>query len=159
MANAAVPEGRRIKASFMDSIDDLLDEEGPEAGEQRSLCQEDADRILAAFREKAKEEGREVIQVQILMMQIECVSDDEVRIVSPSAITDSYAQNMRNELIDFFSQEMGSRIRVTTELREDENAKSAMPMVKSKQEVFDEMVQKNPQIGHLREGLGMQLDF
>ncbi len=143
----------------MDSIDDLLDEEGPEAEEARAMCQEDADRLFAAFREKAKEEGREVIQVQILMMVIECVSEDEVRIVSPTAITDSYAQNMRNDLIEFFSEAMGRRVRVTTELREDENAKSAMPMVKSKQEVFDEMVQKNPQIGYLREGLGLQLDF
>lgn len=153
------PEGRRIKASFMSSIDDLLDDDEAEETEVRAICQEDAERLFAAFREKAKEEGREVIQVQILMMQIECVSEDEVRIVSPSAITDSYAQNMRNDLIEFFSADMGRRIRVTTELREDENAKAAMPLVKSKQDIFNEMVQKNPQIGHLREGLGMSLDF
>lgn len=160
-APAAEPatEGRRVNASFMTSIDELLDEDAPEAGELRALCQEDAERLFAGFREKAKEEGREVIQVQMLMMQVECVSDEEVRVISPTPITDSYAQNMRNELIDFFSEAMQRRIRVTTELREDENAKSAMPMVKSKQEVFDEMVQKNPQIGHLREGLGLQLDF
>jgi len=156
---APQPDGRRINKSFMDNLDDLLDEDAPEAEELRAMCQEDAERLFAAFREKAKDEGREVIQVQILMMQIECVSEDEVRIVSPTAITDSYAQNMRNDLIGFFSEAMGRRVRVTSELREDENARSAMPVVKSKQEVFDDMVQKNPQIGYLREGLGLQLDF
>ncbi len=153
------PEGRRIRASFMDSIDELLDEDSQESEELRALCQEDADRLFASFREKAKDEGREVIQVQMMMMKVECAADDEVRLVSPTAITDSYAQNLRNELIEYFSNAMSRRVRVTTELREDESAKNAMPLVKSKQEVFDDMVQKNPQIGYLREGLGLQLDF
>jgi hypothetical protein len=93
------------------------------------------------------------------MMQAECVAEDEARIISPTSITDSYAQNLRNELTEFFSAEAGRTIRVTTELREDESLKSAQPQVLSRQEMYEAMVRKNPLLAQLKDGLNLQLDY
>lgn len=155
----AKPEGRRVSASMMKDLDSMLAAVETKKEEAKALCQEDAERMFTSFRDKAQQDSRGVIYAQLLMMQVECVADDEVRIVSPTTMTDSYAQNLRNELIEYFSKEAGRNVRITTELREDEAAKSAIPTVLSTKEMYEAMAAKNPLLAQLKDGLNLQLDY
>jgi hypothetical protein len=129
------------------------------AKEEKALCQEDAERIFYAYRDKAQQENRTVIYAQLLSVQVECVADDEVRFISATAMADSYVQNLRNELIEFFSKEAQRNVRITTELREDEALKAAQPQVLSTKEMFEVMAQKNPLLAQLKDNLNLQLDY
>jgi hypothetical protein len=51
-------------------------------------------------------------------------------------------------------------VRVTTKLVEDEAVITAQQnTVLSKQEMFDAMAMKNPNLARLKEGLGMQVEY
>jgi DNA polymerase III subunit gamma/tau len=152
-------DGRRVSSALLKDLDSLLDSIDDKKEAAKALCQEDADRIFQSFREQAQQGARSVIYAQLLTMQVECIGEDEVRIVSPTAMADSYAQNLRNEFIEYFSKEAGRNVRITNELREDEALLAAQPQVLSKQEMYDEMVKKNPLIAKLREGLNLQIDY
>ena len=152
------PEGRRISATFLKDIDDALQTVKQEKVAVKAICQEDAERMFTAFRDKIQAEGRTVLYAQMAMMHVECAANDEIRIVSPAVITDSYAQSLRNELIEVFTKEIGSSVRVTTELRDDGSASNA-PQVLSKQEMYEAMARKNPLIAELKEGLNLQIDY
>lgn len=152
-------EGRRVSAGMLSNLEGLLASAEAEVREAKALCQEDLERMFAAFRDKAQQDNRGVVYAQLLLMRAECVADDEAHIISPTAITDSYAQNLRNELTDFFSKEAGRTIRVTTELQEDEAAISAQPQMLSRQEMYEAMVRKNPLLAKLKDDLNLQLDY
>jgi DNA polymerase-3 subunit gamma/tau len=152
------PEGRRVTASMLD-LDNMMATVETKKAEVKALTQEEVERIFLDFRDRAQKDSRGVIHAQLLIMHAECAADDEVRIVSPTAITDSYAQNLRNELIEFFSNQAGCSVRITTELREDESIKSSQPQVLSTKEMFEAMARKNPLLTQLRDGLNLQLDY
>lgn len=153
------PEGRRVSAGMLRNLEDMLASVEARKEEAKALCQEDLERMFEAFRAKAQQDNRGVVHAQLLMMRAECAAEDEARIVSPTAMTDSYAQNLRNELTEFFSAEADHTIRVTTELREDESLKNAQPQVLSRQEMYEAMVRKNPLLAQLKDGLNLQLDY
>ncbi len=153
------PEGRRVSASFLKDLDSELDKVVAKKEAAKALCQEDAERMFAAFRGSVQSGNRSSVYAQLLQMQVECIAEDEVRIISPTQMADSYAQNLRNELIEFFSKEADRAVRITTELREDEAAKPSQAQVLSKQEMFEAMAAKNPLVAQLKEGLNLQLDY
>ncbi len=152
------PEGRRVSASFLKDLDSELNKVTAKKEAAKAMCQEDAERMFNVFRDKTQADNRSSVYAQLLQMQVECIGEDEVRIISPTQMADSYAQNLRNELIEFFSKEADRNVRITTELREDEAA-AAQPQVLSKQEMYEAMATKNPLVAQLREGLNLQLDF
>jgi DNA polymerase-3 subunit gamma/tau len=154
----AKPEGRRVSASMFKDLDSMLASVETKKEEAKALCQEDADRMFAAFREKMQKVSS-AVYAQLIQMSVECVADDEVRIVSPTIISNSQAQNLRNELIEFFSEQAGRNVRITTELREDEALKLAQPQVLSTKEQYEAMAAKNPLLAQLKEGLNLQLDY
>jgi len=155
----APTEGRRISASFMDNLDATLQNAMKEKQDKKVLTQEEAERLFNSFSESLQAEGRSVLYSQLLQMKIECVAADEMRIISHSEITDSYAQSLRNELIELFSKLFGSPLRITTELRSDGSLVDDNPKILSKQEIYEQMVQKNPNIGRLKDNLGLQIDY
>jgi hypothetical protein len=126
--------------------------------EAKALCQEDAERMFASFKEM-KQKVSSAVYSQLIQMSVECVADDEVRIVSPTIISNSQAQNLRNELIEYFSKEAGRNVRITTELREDEASKAAQPTVLSTKEMYEAMAAMNPLLAQLKDGLNLQLDY
>jgi DNA polymerase-3 subunit gamma/tau len=156
-ATEAKPENRRVSASMMD-LDSMLAGVETKKEETKALCQEDAERIFASFKE-VRQKVSSAVYAQLIQMSVECVADDEVRIISPTIISNSQAQNLRNELIEYFSKEAGRNVRITTELREDEAAKAAQPSVLSTKEMYEAMAAKNPLLAQLKDGLNLQLDY
>ena len=93
-------------------------------------------------------------------MRIEYYPPDEVRIISPSDLTDTYAREQRTPLLDFYEAATKMTVRITTEIQEDEEIKnSQINVVLSKSEMYEAMAIKNPSLAALKEGLGMQIEY
>jgi DNA polymerase-3 subunit gamma/tau len=151
-------DNRRLRAGVLKDLDSALAQVNTNQVSARTLTSEEVESLFDKFRENIRQGGRSALHAQTLAMKAECVAADEVRIVSPASITDSYAQNLRNDLIEYFSKEVGGNVRVTTELREDASAQQSTQVL-SKQEIYEQMAAKNPLIAQLREGLNMQIDY
>lgn len=143
---------------MMRNLDAALEQIGSNQVKAKELTQDSVNQLFNAFREKMRAEERSALHAQMLSMQVECAAPDEVRIISPSQMADSYAQTTRNELLEYFSKEAGGPIRVTTELRLDESLQPATQVL-SKQEIYEQMAAKNPLLTQLRDGLNMQIDY
>jgi hypothetical protein len=93
-------------------------------------------------------------------MRLEVHPPDELRIISPNELTDTYAKEQRNALIDYYRAETGMLVRITTEMIEDESTKNDQSnKVLSKTEMYEAMAAKNPMLAKLRDGLGMQIEY
>ena len=94
-------------------------------------------------------------------MRIEVYPPDELRLIAGTELTETYARDQRTLVSDFFRAGAGMIVRVTTEVQIDEAAiaAAAANRVLSKDEVFDVMAQKNPNLGYLRDALAMQIEY
>ena len=112
-----------------------------------------------AYKADLKRAEKGVLVSQFAMMKIEVRPPDEVRIVSPHELTDQYAREQRNTMIDYFARALGMTIRITNEIREDASFLPEETKVLSRSEIFDVMVSNNPNLARLRDGLGLQIEY
>lgn len=123
------------------------------------LAQEDALKIFEEYKEELAKANKGVLHSQFCLMSLEMMSDDEVRLISPSELTNTYAIDQRTLLIEFFSNKANMNIRITTETRIDTEALANKPKVMSRSEIFEFMANKNPALSKLKEVLNMQIEF
>ncbi len=160
---AARPAGSRGRLS-MDLLSDL-DSEVTKATanqnqEQKILTKEAAHNIFDQYKALLQATSKNVIHAQFSMMKLEVYPPDELRIISPSELTDTYAKEQRTALIDYFIAEAKMIVRITTGIQEDEATKAEQSKgVLSKSEMFEVMAQKNPQLARLKEGLSMNIEY
>lgn len=153
-------ESRRISSGILRNIEDMLASSTPvETNAGKALSQENLDSLFEDFCRKAQQNDRGVVYGQLRMMRAQCVAEDEARIISPTAMTDSYAQNLRQEMTEFFSKALGRTIRVTTEVIADEAGQTGLPKALTRQEIYEEMLRKNPQLAQFKDDLNLSLDF
>jgi hypothetical protein len=94
------------------------------------------------------------------MMQVETEAPDLIKIIAPTELTETYAKEQRNSLIEFFRAEMKLLVRITTEVREDAQIQAQQQeQVMSKSEIYEAMAAKNPDLARLKDSLNMQLDY
>ena len=128
--------------------------------EHKELTGEMAEELFDRYTKNLLAEGKASVYAQLMQMKIEVLPPDEVHIVSPSQITDMYAKEMRTSLLDYYRAETGILVRITTEIKEDEEImKQQGSQVLSKSEMFEAMAMKNPFLGQLKDGLGMQIEY
>ena len=150
---------RLIDSNWLDDIDEAPEETAAGKDTIRQLDQEQATALYEAFRQKIQSENRHVLYAQLAQIKPEFNAPDEVRLISPSAIVDSQTQVVRNDIVDFFRARCSMVVRITTEIREDKMAEEKQEVVMSKQDIYDAMVQKNPNLARLKEGLNLQLEY
>ena len=128
--------------------------------EQKIISEERALQLFEAYKKKLQSEDKSVLYAQFSMMRIDVYPPDEVRLVSPSELTDTYARDQRTMLTDFYRAEMGMIVRITTTIEEDEAVKAAQNnVVLSKSEMYEAMARKNPNLAALKDTLGMQIEY
>ncbi|MEI8279114.1 MAG: DNA polymerase III subunit gamma/tau [Bacteroidota bacterium] len=150
--------GRRISKNFISDIDAAIS--NAPADEIPDLTQELAESVFEKYKQQLQAESKSVYHAQFSMMKVEAQQPDEVRIIAPSDLTETYAKEQRNQLIAFFREHMRILVRVTTEVREDPDVLAAQQTtVLSKAEVFEAMATKNPDLARLKESLNMQIDY
>ena len=166
-APATPPPGRPSSVSrklSMNILDDLTSEitraTANQDKEQKILSKETADQLFEKYKQQLQAANKNVIYAQFTMMRVDVLPPDELRIISPSELTDTYAKEQRTSLIDFYRAETKMIVRITTEIQEDESVKAEQnKTVLSKSEMYEAMAQKNPQLTRLKEGLGMSIEY
>lgn len=152
--------GRRIiSRSMMDDIHNNLDAT-PVQQEQKQLTAEMVTELFNKFREEKAKERKMMLHAQLGEIKVEMISGEEIKLTSPSDLTDTYIRDNRNELQDYYIAQTGITVRITTEIVIDENVvERQQQKVLSKQDIYNEMVRKNPNLEKLRDALGLQLDY
>lgn len=159
-----IPAGaksRRISKNLLADIDNALTNAGKQdAGEKRELTLDWIKSLYDTYKANVNAEGKSMLHAQLSVMQLEVHLPDEIRLITPSELSDTYAREQRNDLIDYFRAHTGIMVRVTTEVRIDESVLlSESSTVLSKQEVYEAMVQKNPMLAKFKDDLSLQIDF
>lgn len=150
---------RRISRNIMDDIDAAVNSAVAVVEEKKELSDEVIQKVYEQYKQTLQAENKSVYHAQFSAMKAEMAAPDEVKIVAPNELTEEYAKEQRNLLIDYFRKETGIMVRVTTEVREDKTAQQDQPVVLSKTEVFEMMAQKNPDLLRLKEALNLQIDY
>jgi hypothetical protein len=143
----------------MDDIDAAVNSAAAVVEEKKELSDEIVQKVYEQYKQRLQSENKSVYHAQFSAMKVEMAAPDEVKIVAPNGLTEEYAKEQRNLLIDYFRKETGIMVRVTTEVREDKTAQQDQPVVLSKTEVFEVMAQKNPDLLRLKEALNLQIDY
>ncbi len=153
--------GRRISRNLMSEIDHAVNNSSQQETEIRELTQELAQTVYNSYIQRLKDEKREVYYVQFSSMKIEANPPEEVRIIAHTNFSVEYIKEQRSFLIDFFRKETGiPTLRVTAEVREEPDAVAAeTKVVLSKQEIYDVMASKNPNLAHLKDALNLQIEY
>ncbi|MBS1774253.1 MAG: DNA polymerase III subunit gamma/tau [Bacteroidetes bacterium] len=154
---------KRISKNLMNDLDAEINEKIRESEgiETKELTQEVVDELWEAYKKQIQSENKSVLYAQLTFMSAQAAPPEQIIIVSPTDFTDSYARDNRNIFIDYFRKGTGIQmLRVTTEVREDKSI-AAQQQVKmpTKQEIFEAMVEKNPNLGKLYTGLNLAVEF
>lgn len=152
---------RRISRNIIDDLDAELQNARVVEQEKKELTQDIVEQSFNKYREQLRAENKSVYYAQFSSMTVEAAPPDEVRIVVPTDLTATYAREHRNILIDFFREQTGMpAIRVTVEIRENEEIEAQQQVkVLSRPEIYEVMVRKNPNLGRLKDGLNLQIDY
>jgi hypothetical protein len=120
-----------------------------------------AQEVFDKFVQKLKDENKGVYYVQFSAMKLESNPPEEVKIIAPTNFAVEYVKDQRSILIDFFRMHTGiPTLRVIAEVREDAEAVATeQKTVLSKQEMYDAMVAKNPDLGKLKDALNLQIEY
>ena len=151
---------RRISKNMLDE-GDAMHLANAVGAAQQELTLQIATEVFDKYRALLKEQNRSVYHAQFSSLSVEVLPPDEVRIVAPSDLADTYAREERNKLIDFFRAQTGiTQLRITTEVREDKSVTdNERKVVLSKQEMYDAMAQKNPYLDQLKNNLNLQIEY
>ncbi|MCB0698886.1 MAG: hypothetical protein KDC11_03525, partial [Chitinophagaceae bacterium] len=151
---------RRISSSLLDEIDEAVNNAADMQVEQKELTQEVVSVTYESYKKTVLEANKMMLYAQLDIMTAEYHAPDEVRIISPTDLTDTYAKDNRNDILDYFREQTGCMVRVTTEVRIDETIEAEQKeRILSKPEIFEEMIKKNPKLAALRDALGLQIDY
>jgi DNA polymerase-3 subunit gamma/tau len=152
---------RRVSKNLLASIDEALNNsQEVQAVESKELTLDIVQALYDQFKDNVKAENKSMLHAQLSGMTVEVYPPDEVRIITPSSLADEYARDQRNIMIDYFRKHTGILVRVTTEIREDKSViENENKTVMSKQEVFEAMVKKNPDLGRLKDNLNLQIEY
>jgi DNA polymerase-3 subunit gamma/tau len=155
------PAARRVSMNVLDGIDVAVSQAAISNSLERSLSEEVAIQIFEQYKLKLQAENKSVVYGQFSLMKIQVFPPDEVRLIAPAELTETYAKDSRTSLADFYRDATQMIVRITTEVQIDQEFESqnAANRVLSKNEVFDLMAQKNPNLARLRDGLNMHIDY
>jgi DNA polymerase-3 subunit gamma/tau len=151
---------RRISKNLMADIDNALNSSTP-IEENKELTHEKVLEVFEIYKQKVKDENRAMFYAELLNIFIETHLPDEVRFITPTDWSNTNIMNERDKLIEFFRKHTGVMVlRVKAELRinpelEEKQKKTVM----SKQDMYEAMVQKNPNLALLKDGLNLQIEY
>jgi DNA polymerase III subunit gamma/tau len=156
------PGGRgRLSKNFLDDLDQKVSDATANKDKQiQALSHEMANELFEKYMQQLSAAGKQVIFSQFSMMRIEVIPPDEIRLISPSGLTDTYAKEQRTHLQDYYQAETKRLVRITTEVQEDESIiASQNTVVLSKTEMFEVMAEKNPSLGRLKDALNLSIEY
>ena len=161
LANPTSPNtSRRISKNLLDDIEQEIKSSIAENQGKNFVLEEAAVLpVFEAFKEQLRNESKSFLLSLFSVLKIELLGNDEIKLIAPNEMSEATIKEQRNQLIDYFSEKLGSKIRITTEVRPDPELEKQLPKVLSKQEIFEKMALKNPALKQLKDTLNLQIDF
>jgi DNA polymerase-3 subunit gamma/tau len=96
---------------------------------------------------------------QLLIMELQVLPPDELHLVCPVELNEEYAKNQRGQMIQFMQELLKRPVRVTTSYKPNPELLAKQPKALSKQELFDKMSEKNPDLQLFKDTLGLQIEY
>ncbi len=96
---------------------------------------------------------------QLLIMELQVLPPDELHLVCPVELNEEYAKNQRGQMIQFMQELLKRPVRVTTSYKPNPELLAKQPIALSKQELFDKMSEKNPDLQLFKDTLGLQIEY
>lgn len=159
-AAAAAGPARRISKNLLDDLDTLSSQPLPHMMPKKELTAEQVHEVYEQFKKQVQAEQQSMLHVQLSMARPELLPPDEVRFICPTDMSEEYAKNERNRMIDYFRAHTGVMVRITTELRIDEALQAQTQVrVLSKPEMYEVMARKNGNLALLKDGLNLQIEY
>ena len=151
---------RKLTMDMLDITADVSNALANQDNEQKILHPDIGKKLFEDYKQKLKDDNKSAIYAQFTLMRVEVIAPDQVKIISPSELTDTYAKEQKSAMLDFFVEESKMRIRITTEIQIDKDIeKSQINTVLSKSEMYEVMATKNSNLAKLKDGLGMQIEY
>lgn len=152
---------RRISKGLLDDIDDLVNtpKEASEDEVKKELTQQEIDQLFHQYKETLREEKKSVYHSQFTRMILEKISEEEIRFIAPDEMAESCVKEQRNFLSEYFQAYIGRILRITSEVRKDTTDDNTQKKIMSKQDMYDAMLAKNPNLSLLRNKLNLHIDF
>lgn len=151
---------RRISKSLIVDIDKELDNDVQlHKGPVQVLTDAQVKEVYEQYLSELAAQKKSVLHAQFSQMKAEKSGEDEVKIIVPSELSETYVKQQRDYLIDFFRKHTGLQIRVITELVTEPDLTQNTPAVLSKNEIYAAMVEKNPSLQKLTEALNLQIVY
>jgi len=126
---------------------------------QKLLNQELVETLFAQFIETMRKQEQLSIATNLAQMKIVFEAPDLICLRCVSSINYHFAIHQKDTLLEFFVKETGHKeLRLTAVV--DDSIKPAEPekKYKSKSELYQEMVEQNPVLKTLKDGLNLQLE-
>ena len=116
--------------------------------------------LFEEYKRNLQAESKSMLYAQFCLMKPVLMGPDEIKIITPTDLTDTYARDSRSALLDYYRAATNVMVRIITEIQEDDEVKNAQnTTVLSKSEMYEAMARKNPNIARLKELLGMQIEY
>jgi DNA polymerase III subunit gamma/tau len=156
---AKAPPTRKVSLGVFDDLDEAMDKASQQkASAPKALTPEKAADIFEQYKQDLLATEKSVLYAQFSMMKIQLIDGDEVRIIAPTELTETYAKEQRSSLIEFYAGKAEMNVRITTEIQFDESLEPETRAL-SKSEIYEAMVAKNPNLAKLKDGAGLHLEY
>lgn len=153
------PPTRKVSMGVFDDLDEAMDKASQQtASAPKALTPEKALDIFEQYKQDLLATEKSVLYAQFSMMKIQLISGDEVRIIAPTELTETYAKEQRSSLIEFYGGKAEMNVRITTEIQFDDSLEPETKAL-SKSEIYEAMVAKNPNLAKLKDGAGLHLEY
>ncbi len=156
---SAGTSSRKVSLNLLGDLDEAMSQAADRLGKQEAMTEAMAVQVFEQFREYLRATDKSVLLAQFTMMKVALLPDNEVRIIAPNELSETYATQQRSVLIDFYLEKANAKVRVTTEVQEDKSLAAEAPRVLSKNEMYEVMAAKNPNLALLRESAGLQIEY
>lgn len=155
----AAPASRKVSMGLLTNLDSEISAAASRQQGPVIIEFEPALAVFEAFKENLKAADKTMLYAQFNLVKFEVHPPDEIRIITPSELTDTYIKELRNQIIDFYYSTARMKVRLTTVIVEEKVAEDEGSRVLSKTEMFEAMAAVNPNLAKLRAGLGMQIEY
>lgn len=159
-ASQTPPASRRINKNLLTDLGKVLNDEIVTQDSKEDVTDAQVTAVFESYMQLLRDEKRSVLHSHFSSMTIEFVAGDEVRFVATSEMAEACVKDQKNFLSDYFQQKLGTLLRITSEIRVPDNtAGKEETKVLSKQEKYQLLIEKNPDLAIFYSELNLQIDF
>ena len=124
------------------------------------ITEEEGKAVFEQYKQSiAADNQNQTLFQQLLIMELQVLPPDELHLVCPVELNEEYAKNQRGQMIQFMQELLKRPVRVTTSYKPNPELLAKQPKALSKQELFDKMSEKNPDLQLFKDTLGLQIEY